>query len=57
MRPSALTKVIHEVRHYVTTTGALMAERLRGLTPEKYAMAKWEFEMVEQSICQPSSSQ
>jgi len=50
--------VSHEVRHYITTTGAPMAERSRRLAPERYAKAKREFEiMVEQDICQPSSSQ
>lgn len=57
-RPTALTNAFHEVRHYITTNGAPVAERLRRLAPEKYAAAKKEFEiMVEQGICQPSSSQ
>lgn len=57
-RPTALTNAIHEVRHYITTNGAPVAERPRRLAPEKYAAAKKEFEiMVEQGICQPSSSQ
>jgi len=57
-RPSALTKVSYEVRHHITTTGALMAELPRRLAPERYATTKREFEiMVEQGICQPSSSQ
>lgn len=57
-RPTALTNATHEVRHYITTNGPPMAERPRRLPLEKYAAAKKEFEtMVEQGICQPSSSQ
>jgi len=57
-RPTALTNVTHNVRHYVTTIGPPVAERFRRLAPEKYSAAKREFEnMLEQGICQPSSSQ
>lgn len=57
-RPTGLTNTIHEVRHHITTNGAPIAERPRRLAPEKYVAIKREFEtMVEQGICQPSSSQ
>lgn len=53
-----LTKIAHEVRHHIITKGPPVAERPRRLTPAKYAAAKLEFEtMIEQGICQPSSSQ
>lgn len=57
-RPTALTKTTHEVKHHIMTGGPPLVERPRRLAPEKYAAAKKEFEtMVEQGICQPSSSQ
>lgn len=46
------------MRHHIVTTGPSVAERPRRLTPEKYAVAKREFEMVMAlGICQPSTSQ
>lgn len=36
-RPTALTEVTHEVRHYIATNGAPVAERPRRMAPEKYA--------------------
>lgn len=57
-RLTALTNAIHEIRHHITTNGPPIAECPRRLPLEKYAAAKKEFEtMLEQGICQPSSSQ
>lgn len=51
-RPTALTEVIHEVRHHIVTKGPPVAERPRRLAPDRYAAAKIEFEtMMEQGIC------
>lgn len=56
--PTALKETVHEVRHHIVTKGPPVAERPRRLSPEKYTAAKLEFEaMIEQGICQPSSSQ
>lgn len=47
----------HDIRHYIITTGPPVAERPRRLHPDKYKVAKAEFEyMLEQGICRPSSS-
>ena len=48
----------HGVEHHIITKGPPIAERARRLTPEKFKIAKQDFEfMVSRGICQPSDSQ
>ena len=58
-KPSPTTKPVKHttVHHILTTAGPPVYCKPRRLTPEKYKIAKREFEfMVEQGICRPSNS-
>lgn len=47
----------HGVFHYIETTGAPVFAKPRRLSPDKFEVAKREFQlMIEQGICRPSSS-
>lgn len=48
---------IHQVQHHIITRGIPVTERARRLPPEKFKVAKAEFDMmVQEGLCQPSSS-
>ena len=48
----------HGVEHHIVTKGPPITERARRITPEKFKIAKQDFEfMVSRGICQPSDSQ
>ena len=48
----------HGVEHHIVTNGPPIVERALLLTPEKFKIAKQDFEfMVSRGICQPSDSQ
>lgn len=57
-RPMSLkTPAKHNVTHHIVTTGSPLFARPRPLPPDKYKMAKEEFErMIQMGICQPSES-
>lgn len=47
----------HQVQHHIITKGYPVSARARPLPPDKYRMAKKEFQdMMEMGICRPSSS-
>lgn len=47
----------HKIEHHIITTGPPVAARARPLPPEKYDIAKKEFQnMIELGICRPSDS-
>ncbi|XP_011705651.1 PREDICTED: uncharacterized protein LOC105460862, partial [Wasmannia auropunctata] len=47
---------IHQIEHHITTRGPPIAERARRLPPEKFKIAKAEFDMMlREGLCQPSS--
>lgn len=58
LRPMSLKQPPkHNVVHYIETTGPPLFARARPLPPDKYKVAKEEFErMMEMGICQPSKS-
>lgn len=50
-------KVLHNVKHYITTKGHPVYAKPRRLDPRKLAIAKKEFSyMMEHNICRPSKS-
>lgn len=57
--PTGIKKLAqHNVFHHILTEGPPVAQRARRLSPEKLQEAKNEFNfMIQQGICQPSSSQ
>lgn len=53
-----INSVNEKVRHHIITVGQPIAEKARRLTPEKFKIAKAEFEdMMKKGISRPSSSQ
>lgn len=55
--PDWTRPVRHDVRHHITTTGPPVFFRPRRLAPDKYKVARAEFEhMLELGIIRPSSS-
>lgn len=47
----------HQIQHHILTRGPPIAERARRLPPEKFKIAKAEFDiMIQEGLCQPSSS-
>lgn len=57
-RPSSLANTPkHNVRHHIITRGHPVSARARPLPPDKYHIAKKEFQnMMELGICRPSDS-
>ncbi|CAK9813145.1 Transposon Ty3-I Gag-Pol polyprotein [Anthophora plagiata] len=57
-RPTSRNNIKHDVFHHIETRGPPIAERARRLPPEKYKVARAEFEqMLKEGICRPSKSQ
>ncbi len=51
------TPILHDVQHHIETTGPPVSTRPRRLAPERFKIAKQEFEhMMQLGIIQPSKS-